>query len=56
MGGVGQSRVGDLLSKVNEVGVFRHAKGVVLWVPALTVSNLADVLVRCTGLLQGEDE
>ena len=42
--------------KWGNLSVFRHAKGVVLWVPALTVSNLADVLVRCTGLLQGEDE
>ena len=29
-------------------------KGVVLQIPALTVCNLADLLVRCTGLPQGK--
>ena len=35
---------------------FRHEEGVVLQVPAFDFSKLANVSVRCTGLLQGEDE
>ena len=33
---------------------FRHEKGVVLQVPAFDFSNLADVSIRCTGLLQAK--